>query len=331
LKAKLFLAHMMMRMKNSNNNLILNITLKKIQDQESKPIEHKLVELVSKNLLNLPENLFNNIDNLSYIKLNNNKIKELPDKIFNNLNLISIDLSQNEIKHIQDNLFLGLKNLKTCKLNDNNLESIKIKNLENLEVVELKNNQLKNLYQLQLENLSKLEILDLSNNKFEHLTYNFFLGIKNIKKLKLNNNELNELDVNVFRNVKKLEVLELNENKFENIYSVINSLLDMAYLKFLCLGRNKFENIKFTNEKLRYKYEKSKNLIFDQFEVQVNLDNKTFEKINLLQMKMTNNNNDQLKMSLESFLNKFVLLDLTEPNKPCEKYLIKRIKLKSEI
>ncbi len=82
------------------------------------------IDLSYKNITSIDQQTFQGLDQLSIIKLSDNRI-ELLNPVFNGLiNLTEIYLQFNEIKELNPKVFNGLNRLKILNLHDNKLETL---------------------------------------------------------------------------------------------------------------------------------------------------------------------------------------------------------------
>ena len=193
---------------------------------------------------NLLEGVHYNIDfmyNLISIDLSHNEISVLPETFGNLINLKNINLSYNMLEELPPSI-CKLTRLCTINLNHNNLFILpsNFGNLESLERIHLENNKLKKL-PISIGKLSKLRILMLDDNNLQHLPASF-VELENLAILNLNNNRLKTLP-RLIGQITTLKEITANNNKIkvlpESIYDLIN-------LKHLHLHKNKI--ISLSNE-----------------------------------------------------------------------------------
>ncbi|GMQ59688.1 hypothetical protein AN1V17_40880 [Vallitalea sediminicola] len=167
-----------------------------------------------------------NLKNIRYLCLSNNRIKEI--KYINNLNVDSLDLSNNKIDNIPK---LDLPKLRILDLSGNNIKDIQnISNIITLEDLVLSDNKIDNIGEL--TKLPNLILLDLNLNYLSSID-----GIENLKTLKsllIGGNDIN--NINNIKYLSNLEDLILSDN--QNIEQPI----PIEYLRKI-----KNLEIKFTN------------------------------------------------------------------------------------
>ncbi len=135
--------------------------------EEAKKKKSNTLDLRSRNLMEIPEEIFD-LEWLEFLYLSVNKIKEIPPALTNLINLTGLYLSGNEIKEIPPAL-TNLINLTSLDLGFNQIKEIPpaITNLTNLTYLILDNNQIKEIPSA-LTNLINLTSLDLSGNPIEY-------------------------------------------------------------------------------------------------------------------------------------------------------------------
>jgi leucine-rich repeat transmembrane neuronal protein 1/2 len=81
---------------------------------------------------------------LTHLDLSNNQLESLPENIFQNLQqLQKLDISYNHLSSLHENIFTSLRNLKEFNLANNRLGSLpeSLANLTNLEWINLAGNE----------------------------------------------------------------------------------------------------------------------------------------------------------------------------------------------
>lgn len=104
------------------------------------------LDLMGLGIEEIPNNIFDNISELTHLYLSWNRISFLPSGIFDNLaNLVHLDLRGSGIQEVSEGLFDELVYLERLELNDNNLEVIPdslFKHLRGLKEINLSNNKI---------------------------------------------------------------------------------------------------------------------------------------------------------------------------------------------
>ena len=145
--------------------------------------------------------------------INNQNIIQINENIYDNLsNLTMLNLSNNNISNISEKI-LQLSNLKHLILNNNLISVIPfyLSDLIYLEEIQLENN-LVQLIPLVIQNFNALKILSLSSNKLEKLPVELGL-IKNLEILLIDKNEYTEVPTTICY-LKKLKRIKLEWFEF---------------------------------------------------------------------------------------------------------------------
>jgi Leucine-rich repeat (LRR) protein len=180
------------------------------------------LDLSYNNLTTLPENIFNNLTQLQYLYLNNNKLNNLPENIFTFSSKIylsqlkNLNLSHNNLTNLPENIFNNLTQLKNLNLSHNNLTNLP----ENIFTFSSK------IY------LSQLQNLNLSFNKLNNLPEDIFNNLTQLFELLLHNNNLTNLPENIFNNLTQLQDLYLSNNNLTNLPLSIIRLNNLQYYSY---------------------------------------------------------------------------------------------------
>jgi hypothetical protein len=100
-------------------------------------------------------------------------------------------LSAQGLTHVPKNLSV---NLVTLDLSNNNITTVEkddFRTLKQVKTIDLSYNQIQILHESSFENLRYLEVLNISFNNIVHLPHHIFSKNQNLKKLYLKNNKLN--------------------------------------------------------------------------------------------------------------------------------------------
>ena len=145
--------------------------------------------------------------------INNQNIIQISENIYDNLsNLTLLNLSNNSISNISEKI-VQLSNLKHLILNNNIISLIPfyLSDLIYLEEIQLENN-LVQLIPLVIQNFNALKILSLSSNKLEKLPVELGL-VKNLEILLIDKNEYTEIPTTICY-LKKLKRIKLEWFEF---------------------------------------------------------------------------------------------------------------------
>lgn len=157
--------------------------------------------------------------NLSFCGIN-----MIPSGVFATTNLVSLDLSHNEISDVSS---LGkLECLKHLNLRDNKIKDVRgLRTLEKLETLNLCNNEIGDVSLLC--DLKNLRMLNLRNNKIKYI-YGL-CTLVNLKILDLAKNEVEIIPDNIYGLISLIS-LDLSENDYFEL-STIHVLTFMKMLK----------------------------------------------------------------------------------------------------
>ena len=181
--------------------------------------------------------------NLISLNLSENQLKTLPEHLFEGLNnLQKLNLGGNKFESWPVQPFEGLHNLQKIVLSHNGLtmlpESL-FKDLTNLQEVVLSHNGLTTLPEGLFERLHNLLKLDLSTNQFKILPECIFGGLSRLREIHLFNNQLVSLPEHLFKGSNNVQALSLSNNQL--IHLPKHLFEGLHNLKMLYLGCNNFD------------------------------------------------------------------------------------------
>ncbi|XP_044286411.1 podocan isoform X2 [Varanus komodoensis] len=218
-----------------------HLSLQNNQIEEIFPEElARLYRLETLNLQNnrltskgLPEEVFDQLENLNYLYLANNQLTVAPK--FLPRALISADFAANNLTKIYDLTFGQKPNLRSVYLHNNKLEDAGLpENMfngsDNVEVLIMSSNFLKNVPKNLPPALYKLH---LKNNKLEKIPKGAFSELSGLRELYLQNNKLtNEgMDNETFWKLSSLEYLDLSSNNLSQIPSGLPRNIVLLHLE----------------------------------------------------------------------------------------------------
>jgi Leucine-rich repeat (LRR) protein len=207
----------------------------------------KAIHLSNNRIESLSEGLFDNLINLEDLQLDYNQIYEIPKYLFNKVhNLESLYLYNNKIRKIPESVFHNLTNFKFLALDHNRINQISsdtFDNLSNLSFLGLSSNQMSEIDENLFKNLVNLQILSLSYNRISTLNDYLFKNLINLEELYLNNNKISRIPKSVFNKLKNLQSLSLSGNQIKAM-ELWPTLLPS--IKFINLTYNQIE--RFSNE-----------------------------------------------------------------------------------
>ena len=266
LNAEMFvgLEHSLMELKLSQNKItnIGNIPLKLTQLRR--------LDLSHNNLVDIPRNAFEGIENLAYLNLSNNHhLAPMPSNVIGSLtslqvldisnvglrtiqseifskspNLRSIYLKNNKISEIADGTFNNLRNLTTVDLSYNNIMTIKpgaFINAMNIRSLSLKGNQLSAFKGEIFNTGTGLEELDISENQLSYLFPTSFRIHPRLKRLIASNNKFNFFPASIIAGLQFLEHIDLSNNQLKTVEEL--DFARLPRLRKLILSRNNLESI----------------------------------------------------------------------------------------
>lgn len=155
------------------------------------------------------------------LDLSANNISTMDSFYLNKLsNLTRLNLRSNQIESLCGFVFSGLNNLADLDLSENRLERIGrhvFFGLEKLKQLRLNGNKIGSIESDAFRPLKKLKQLWLYSNRIEYLTSDVFTGLYNLELLQLDSNLLASLEARVFCDLRSLMDLALSENRLKSI------------------------------------------------------------------------------------------------------------------
>lgn len=161
---------------------------------------------------------FEKLYDVTRLTLDSIGLTSLPRDIFEDMgNLTFLKMELNNIVHpIEEEVFSFTPKLEKLEIGYNNLTDLKpglFKNLSRLRLMNLTGNKLLNLNRSVFSDVTNLEYLDLSSNGLRYIGTDLLVDLNKLKKLNLNDNEFVNLPQRFLSNTTDLEEFILQKNK----------------------------------------------------------------------------------------------------------------------
>lgn len=208
-------------------NELIPILPMHLHKEKTNTVKNKLIFLKPKDIDMIPyeiykktkrgaksNSLFINNKNLLFLRITYCGLKDISWDIFEGLDsLETLILDNNAIEYIPDFSFYGARILKSLSLANNKIKLLQttgLAGLLDLQSLNLKNNALTILSETTFPPLPKLKVVDLSNNPIEMVYPYTFEVLNATKKLSLGANDIQlNLRTNSFVGLDSLEILNL--------------------------------------------------------------------------------------------------------------------------
>jgi hypothetical protein len=187
-------------------------------------------------------NILKDLKNLESCFLSRNETNVIVGEFPNLENLITLDLTFNDISHLNQMVFFNLKSIKYLQLGCNKFADLQpgiFDSLTNLEELALNSNHLKKIRRGLFYSLVNLRSLFLYENDLVELDSDVFENLIQLKTLSLENNKLTELELRIFSQLDQLEFLNLKNNLLTSFDSkILAPLKNLRRLKIskICLA-----------------------------------------------------------------------------------------------
>ncbi|XP_021699346.1 uncharacterized protein LOC5578857 isoform X1 [Aedes aegypti] len=187
------------------------------------------INLAENKLRTLPEDIFDKVETIEELDLSMNSIPELPKNIFNKTSLAILHLKYNLISSNLDFVTADLQKLDLSYCQIRNINGQMFKGMEGLTNLILKGNRIKKINQIAFTSLKSLRQIDLSQNNLEQISSLTFIGNKDLDIIKLNDNpRLKQLPAEGFQSsygtfnayfldVSNCDISELADNTFKTM------------------------------------------------------------------------------------------------------------------
>uniref|UniRef100_A0A1Y1KCP6 LRRCT domain-containing protein n=1 Tax=Photinus pyralis TaxID=7054 RepID=A0A1Y1KCP6_PHOPY len=212
-----------------NKNTFDNIQLEKIQLRDGY-------------LTSIEPGTFSKLKNVQEIQIISHALQRIQSGVFSDLPIITLALSNNQIKYIERNALINLENLKNLYLDGNMLSEFSSESLMNnakeLETLHLQNNAFTSISRNMFKIFTKLRVLNLSHNKIFSIMSYTFEDLLQLESLNLAHNIIYELKTDMFPNNGFLILSKLNI-AYNRLPDLPLSVLDkLQEVKFISIGGN---------------------------------------------------------------------------------------------
>jgi hypothetical protein len=197
------------------------------------------VNLSSKNLTEIPQNILEIAPAIRELNLTGNKLTQLPKEIGNMVNLEKLLLNKNQLTELPKEIG-KLKKLKSLSLFDNKVTQLpkEIGDLTNLEELVLARQKLTQLPESLRNSASKITRLYVQENKLTELP-DWIGEFTNLEILNVANNPLKKLPDSMSK-LQKLQILNIS---YTNITSLPLSMKKLTNLKYITYKNHIMEKI----------------------------------------------------------------------------------------
>ncbi|XP_015208975.2 leucine-rich repeat-containing protein 15-like [Lepisosteus oculatus] len=218
-------------------------------------------------LTSILKGAFRNLTALTFLGLSRNKICPENDTLESLINLLSLDVSENDLqsipigflqapfkmvwinlaknqlKTLPDGTFAKLQSLTYLDLSDNSmlLHNNIFEGLARLNTLILSGNRLTTIPSQLFDPTPKLQILDLSNNALTHLPTRLLYHQHNLSDLILNNNRFTQSVLPALRGLRNLRFLYLSGNSISSLPPF--PFINLSHLTKLTLSNNSLSKL----------------------------------------------------------------------------------------
>ncbi|XP_018022016.1 leucine-rich repeat neuronal protein 4 [Hyalella azteca] len=198
------------------------------------------INLASNRIQSLQESL-NFYPDLVTLELSSNQLTSLGVNNFQGQAILrTLNLDSNSLNLLLDGSFLGLSNLRILTINNNQLTKLNanvFRGLDSLEQLELVNNKIKEVDSLGFEYLYSLRRINLARNRLHRVPISSLNNLASLHELDLCDNQISIVPERAFQHLANLTHLNLNKN---NISSILpDSFFGLEKLQNLSLLDNR--------------------------------------------------------------------------------------------
>lgn len=187
------------------------------------------INLAENKLRSLPESIFDKVETIEELDLSMNNIAELPKTIFNKTSLAILHLKYNLISSNLNFVTADLQKLDLSYCQIRSINGEMFKGMDGLTNLILKGNRIKKINQIAFTSLKSLRQIDLSQNNLEQISSLTFIGNKELDIIKLNDNP---------------RLKQLPAEGFQSSYGTFNAyFLDVSNCDISQLADNTFKTM----------------------------------------------------------------------------------------
>jgi Leucine-rich repeat (LRR) protein len=178
----------------------------------------------------------NRCDDLDVTKVffTSSSIYYIPSELFTVFqNIDYLELKTQHVKEIRSGTFNDAKSLRSLQLHSNKITKLMAYNLraDNLKELYIQNNQIEKIDENAFMGSTALEIVHLCGNKLKGIPEKLFKNLFKLKNLSFNYNQIEFLPPNLFSNNYYLETLHLRVNRFKTIsHKMFSHLINIRNL-----------------------------------------------------------------------------------------------------
>lgn len=217
------------------NNVDLGSSLVREHMQGLNDVER--LSLSGSGLSDLPDNLFADLTNLTWLELRSQKVQHLPAKLFENLTkLVRLELGWNQLRSLEDGQFRHQRELKVLNLFANELKNLTKQSFNGSNSVvelDLSSNKLETLQPDIFATLPNLSNINLSGNHFRRLPRGLFAANRNLSEIRLLSNrvDLETLPAGFLANLTQLESVQITCGLSEVPADMLTGSINVKVLK----------------------------------------------------------------------------------------------------